>query len=230
MKLLIVEDNERLLDRIQRQFEKTHIVETATTGKEALLKARDTEYGVIILDLGLPDMAGLEVCKQLRKQKVTSPILVLSGSNTITSRVALLENGADDYVTKPFNSEELRARIVALSRRQPYRNTKKALIFHDLVVDPETRTVSRAGIIVNLRRKEFDILEYLVSNSGRVLTREMIINNAWDSHGVSWTSTVDVHIKSLRDKIDRPFPVHYIHTAHGLGYKFDAPPELIKES
>ena len=229
MKLLVVEDNERLLDRIQRQLGKFYLIDTAINGQEALLKSQEAEYSVIILDLGLPDIPGLEVCKQLRALHVDTPILVLTGMDTIESRIELLECGADDYVTKPFDSGELRARIAALARRQPLRDANKQLIHNDLVIDSERRTVTRVGISIPLRRKEFDILEYLVNNSGRVMTREMIMNQAWNSSGKSgWNSTVDVHIKNLRDKIDRPFTTPLIKTAHGLGYRVDTPYEVIK--
>ena len=227
MKLLVVEDNERLLDRVQRQLGKFYLIDTATNGQEALTKAQQTDYGVIVLDLGLPDIPGLDVCKQLRALHIDAPILVLTGVDTIAARIELLESGADDYVTKPFDSGELRARITALSRRQPLKGASKHIVHNDLIIDPDRRTVTRGDVHIPLRRKEFDILEYLVNNSGRVMTREMIMNQAWNASGKSgWNSTVDVHIKNLRDKIDRPFATSIIQTAHGLGYRVDMPHDL----
>ncbi len=224
MKLLLVEDNERLAERLKYQLTKLYLVDVTTTGEGALTKAAETRYGVIVLDLGLPDMPGLTVCKRLREElKLDTPILILTGVDEVTSRVQLLDAGADDYLTKPFDSDELRARIAALARRQPLHIAKPALVYQDLVIDTERRTVVRAGTPIDLRRKEFDILEYLVSNRGRVLTREMIIDHAWDSSKTSWNSTVDVHIKHLRDKIDRPFHSSLIKTAYGLGYRVDVP-------
>jgi DNA-binding response OmpR family regulator len=223
MKLLVVEDNARLSERIFDRLHKSHSVDTAETGHDVLTKTREVRYDVIILDLGLPDMNGLEVCRRLRQLQINSPILILTGDAEMTSRVELLENGADDYMTKPFDADELRARIKALGRRQD-RQPPKSLVEHgDLYIDLDRREVSRAGQSIVLRRKEFDILEYLVKNNGRVLTRDMIMNHVWDDSKTAWNSTVDVHIKHLRDKIDRPFsgpPI--IRTAYGLGYKVDS--------
>lgn len=223
MKLLLIEDNIRLAERIKSQLAKLYLIDAIHTGKEALDKVNQCDYSVIILDLGLPDMSGIDVCKKLRANNVTVPILILTGTNSMDKRIELLDCGADDYVTKPFNTEELRARIDTLARRKSLQYSKPAITFHDLVIDRNQRKVYRAGIYVPLRRKEFDILEYLVNNSGRVLTREMILNHAWDSNRSSWNSTVDVHIKHLRDKIDRPFSSPIIKTAYGLGYRVDAP-------
>lgn len=223
MKLLLVEDNHRLAERIKNQLSKLYLVDTIHTGRETLDKARQYDYSVIILDLGLPDMSGLDVCKQLRANNITVPVLVLTGQDNMDKRIELLDCGADDYVTKPFNSRELRARIDTLARRTKLQYEKPTITFYDLVIDRSKRKVYRSGIHVPLRRKEFDILEYLVNNSGRVLTREMILNHAWDSNRSSWNSTVDVHIKHLRDKIDRPFSSSLIKTAYGLGYRVDTP-------
>jgi DNA-binding response OmpR family regulator len=223
MKLLLIEDNKRLCDRIKHQLGKSYVIDVVHAGQDGIATATETQYVVIILDLGLPDITGLSVCQQLRALHVDSPILILTGFDEVRMRVLLLDSGADDYITKPFDSNELRARVAALARRQSLRHTSSTLTLRDLVIDTERRTVHRSGKHIELRRKEFDILEYLVNNSGRVLTREMIINHAWDSSKTSWNSTVDVHIKHLRDKIDRPFSSPLIKTAYGLGYRVDAP-------
>lgn len=219
----MVEDNVNLVDRVKRHLGRLYPIDVSNTGKDALNKVSRIGYGVIILDLGLPDIPGLSVCKQIRSQGVTTPILVLTGIDDPTTRVNLLDSGADDYVTKPFNREELRARIAALTRRHAQRPKGPSLKVGDLTIDTEQRKVYRSGRHIPLRRKEFDILEYLVNNKGRVLTREMIIDHAWDSNRTSWNSTVDVHIKHLRDKIDRPFDYSLIKTAYGLGYTVDVP-------
>jgi DNA-binding response OmpR family regulator len=222
MKILLVEDNAHLLERVKKQLDKLYVVDIARTGHEAVEKGTYAGYGVILLDLGLPDISGLTVCKRLRDKGVETPILILTGMDDMTTRVDLLNHGADDYVTKPFDNRELKARVAALSRRSPLRYKKSPVItYKDLVIDPNKREVYRQGVGIPLRRKEFDILEYLVNNNGRVLTREMIINHAWDSNKTSWNSTVDVHIKHLRDKIDRPFNSSLIKTAYGLGYRVD---------
>ena len=224
MKILLVEDNIALADRIKHQLAgKRYIVDVVKTGEEALEHVRHVNYATIVLDLGLPGMTGDVVCQKMREMGIVSPILILTGTDTVNSKVKLLDIGADDYLTKPFNSDELRARIGVLLRRQPTPPKKPEIVYHDLVISTDERKVFRAGMPIPLRRKEFDILEYLVSNHGRVLTREMIVNHAWDANTSEWNSSVDVHIKHLRDKIDRPFKTHYIKTAYGLGYKVDAP-------
>jgi two-component system OmpR family response regulator len=223
MKLLVIEDNPRLAERIKERLSKRHLVDVTNTGEDGLQRVRIGNYAVIILDLGLPDLHGSVVCKKIRKSGVHTPILILTGVDDVKSRVELLNSGADDYLSKPFNSEELAARVAALGRRQERQYASSTLKIHDLVLDTQQRTVERAGTPISLRRKEFDILEYLVNNKGRVLTREMILNHAWDSSKNSWSSTVDVHIKHLRDKIDRPFDYPLIKTAYGVGYRIDAP-------
>jgi two-component system OmpR family response regulator len=176
-----------------------------------------------VLDLKLPDMTGLDVCKTLREAGVETPVLILTANDDTESKVELLNGGADDYLTKPFNINELKARITALSRRQPRTYTHSTITLHDLVIHTNERKVYRDGVLIPLRRKEFDILTYLVNNRGRVLTRQMILGNAWDANKDTWNSTVDVHIKHLRDKIDRPFKTSLIKTAYGVGYVIDAP-------
>lgn len=222
MKLLVIEDNPRLSDRVRRRLGRRYFIDIAETGNEALYKVDKCEYDLIILDLGLPDMNGKDVCKKLRDLNIKIPILILTGIDEKISRIDLLDCGADDYVVKPFDSEELRARIDALLRRRVQRELRRVVKYRELVINLDDRTVSRSGSNINLRRKEFDILEYLVSNNGRILTREMIINHAWDDYKINLSSTVDVHIKHLRDKIDRPFEYPIIKTAYGIGYKVEA--------
>lgn len=223
MKLLVVEDNARLADRIQRKLNKLYLLDFASSGHEALVQLTDIEYGVIILDLGLPDMNGLEVCKRIRDLNIDIPILILTGNDDTTTKVELLSMGADDYMTKPFDSDELKARLQALYRRKSKKLLPPVINFSDLTIDPAKRSVVRAGNIIHLRRKEFDILEYLVNNRGRVLTRKMILDHVWTADSNSWLGTIDVHIKHLRDKIDRPFGSHLIKTCYGVGYKIELP-------
>jgi DNA-binding response OmpR family regulator len=221
MKLLVVDDNKRLADRVKQQLVKTYLVDVAHTGEQALECVLHMDYAVITLDLGLPDISGEEVCRRLRGMGIHTPVLVLSGESSMDTRVRLLESGADDYIVKPFHVEELKARIAALARRPPLRKSKRLLTHRDLVIDSDERKVYRNGQAIDLRRKEYDILEYLVSNSGRTVTREMILSQAWDTDKVSLDGTVDVHIKHLRDKIDRPSQESLIKTVYGLGYKVD---------
>jgi len=226
MKVLVVEDNPRLADRIKNLLQKNYLIELASSGDEAISIATSKTTDVILLDLGLPDMNGLHVCQKVRELGVSAPILVLTGVDDIPSRVSLLNAGADDYMTKPFDAAELKARINALERRRHRSPPEEDLKARDLILSPARRTVTRGGIEVKLRRKEFDILEYLLKNKGRVLSRQMIINHAWISTSTAWTGSVDVHIKQLRDKIDRPFLVPIIKTTYGVGYSVELPEEV----
>lgn len=221
MKLLVVEDNSRLAERLTHRLHQHFTVDIAHNGSDTLEKIARTKYSVILLDLGLPDMDGLSVCREVRRRKDDTPILVLTGTNETVTKVELLDAGADDYMTKPFDLNELRARITALSRRKSRERVRPIITYRDLTIDIEQHKVEREGIEITLRRKEFDILEYLISNQGRILTRDMIMSQVWHAATNSWTSTVDVHIKHLRDKVDRPFKEAYIKTAYGLGYKVD---------
>jgi DNA-binding response OmpR family regulator len=221
MKLLLIEDSKSLADSLKKQLGKTFVVDAVKTGEEGLQRALDGGQDIIILDLSLPDKGGYEVCKAIRQANVNTPILILTGASDIASRVTLLNAGADDYLTKPFSVAELRARLGALLRRPPTTTTQDAFRVADLVVDPYRRKVQRAGVTINLRRKEFDILEYLIRNRGRPVTRAMILDHAWDGTKEAWNNTVDVHIKHLRDKIDRPFSTPLIKTAYGIGYVLD---------
>ena len=221
MRILVIEDNRALAESLRDHLSGMFSVELAHTGEEGIREAFGGGYDVIILDLQLPDKNGYEICKVLRTNRIGTPILILTAEADISSRVNLLNGGADDYMIKPFNIAELRARLMALLRRAPASYNNSVIIIDDLVVDPGRRHVVRAGISIRLRRKEFDILEYLVRNRGRAVTRAMILDYAWDSNRDSWHNTVDVHIKHLRDKIDRPFGGKLIKTAYGIGYMID---------
>ena len=220
MKLLIIEDNPWLAESLERSLQSHYTIDTSATGSEGLDRASVVDYSAIILDLGLPDMNGLEVCAALRKRQINTPILILTAEKDPERCVALLDAGADDYVTKPCNRDELKARLKALTRRGFLKQSPQLRI-RDLIIDLHRRQVERSGKKIALRRKEFDILEYLVANSGRVVTRQMIMNHAWNGEHDQWNNTVDVHIKHLRDKIDRPFDVPLIKTAYGIGYMVD---------
>lgn len=221
MKILIIEDNLLLAESIKRQLDANYVVDVVSTGEEGIERAREIAYSVILLDLNLPGIDGHGVCYELRQTRVNTPILVLSGVDDIDSRVRLLMSGADDYVTKPFDSKELRARITALTRRGQYDIDEDTINIGDLTIDVRRRRVMRAGNAITLRRKEFDILEYLAQNRGRAVTRTMIFNHVWETGQDGWNNTVDVHIKHLRDKIDRPFKTPLIKTAYGIGYMVD---------
>lgn len=225
VKVLVVEDNQQVAERIKTALSRRFVIDVVETGQEAIeciQRATSAEYSVIVLDLGLPDMTGLEVCQRIRRQKCATPILILTGIASADSTVQLLDAGADDYLTKPFNGDELRARLMALVRRTAPAFTGEFITFGDLQIDLVQHQVRRAGKLVPLPRKEFDILQYLIVNQGRAVTRAMIMDHAWTNGHDSWHGTVDVHIKRLRDKIDRPFDKPIIKTAHGVGYMVDS--------
>jgi DNA-binding response OmpR family regulator len=222
MKLLCVEDNTELIESLRYFFEADSKIDNATTGKDGLILAGRKQYDAIILDLGLPDMSGLDVCTRLRDSDIQAPILVLSGSRDSHTKVTLFEAGADDYLTKPFTMAELRARLFALLRRTNFDNDHRQDLYllkvGNLTLDPLSGRVERSGKLIKLRRKEFGILEYLMRNKGKIVTRAMIMDNVWEPNCSSWDGTINVHIKRLRDQIDRPYRHKLIKTAYGLGY------------
>lgn len=221
MKLLSIEDNTELIESLRYFLDADSKIDNATKGREGLTLAARKHYDAIILDLGLPDMPGLDVCKQLRQTDIKAPILVLSGVKDSATKVTLLEAGADDYLTKPFTIAELRARLFALLRRSNFDTDHQNLYLlkvGSLTLDPLSGRVERSGKLIKLRRKEFGILEYLMRNHDKIVTRAMIMDNVWEPNCSSWDGTVNVHIKRLRDQIDRPYRHKLIKTAYGLGY------------
>lgn len=221
MKLLCIEDNAELVDSLRHFLAAGSAIAEAPTGKDGLRLVKQQHYDAVILDLGLPDMPGLEVCRRLRQHDLQLPVLVLSGNQDINTKVSLFEAGADDYLTKPFTVAELRARLFALLKRvnhDPEPQNLYLLRVGTLTLDPLSRQVKRAGKVIRLRPKEFDILEYLMRNRGKIVTRSMIMDNVWESGSISWDGTVNVHIKRLRDQIDRSYKRKLIKTAYGLGY------------
>lgn len=221
MKLLIVEDEEGIVLALYRSLASIYTIETAGTIKAALSKVSDSFYDAIVLDLNLPDGSGLKVCEWVRANGIHTPILVLSGDSEIDEKVMLLDSGANDYLVKPFDLDELKARLRVLLREPKAVKNHHRLAVGDLVLDRSKHEVYRDGRVIRLRRKEFALLECLMQNSGIALTRSTLSNYAWDDEESYSTNTVDVHIKYLRDKIDRPFATHMIKTVHGLGYKID---------
>jgi DNA-binding response OmpR family regulator len=226
--ILIVEDDPNIAAALSHALRSEYQVDTVGTGKMAIYRTDTADYGIIILDLGLPDISGLHVCQQLRERGVTTPILVLSGESNVVTKINLLDAGANDFMSKPFSLGELKARMRVLIRssRQTAPPTKH-LYVADLVLDRKSRTVSRSGIDVKLRRKEFALLECLMEHAGMVVTRDLLTSRAWDDGGSVWTNTVDVHIKHLRDKIDRPFNNPLIKTVHGMGYRLETPESAV---
>lgn len=220
MRILIVEDNKRLARSLQQGLKPLYAVDMVHSGHEGVLKAERIDYDAVLLDLNLPDLSGEEVCRELRRRERTMPIIVLSGRDLLNDKVSLLDMGADDYMTKPFNLLEVTARLRAVMRRTSG-STNTEIIVGDLVLDPAARSLRRKSSIITLRRKEFDLFEYMMRHAGQTLTRAMILEHVWDMNEDLWANVVDVHVKHLRDKIDRPFGTHVIQTVHGVGYKLD---------
>jgi two-component system copper resistance phosphate regulon response regulator CusR len=222
MRLLVVEDEKRIADFLCRGLEGAgYAVDAAATGAGALDRTHSTDYDLVILDLMLPDMDGIEVLERIRRAKAVPPVLILSARSSLDDRVKGLEQGADDYLVKPFAFVELLARVRALLRRgQP---TLEKLQVADLSLDCIRRKVARAGETIDLAPKEFGILEYMMRNRGRPLSRTMIVEHVWDMDYDGLTNIVDVYIRHLRSKIDDRFPQKLIQTVRGIGYMIEAP-------
>jgi two-component system copper resistance phosphate regulon response regulator CusR len=222
MRILIIEDDRSTALALKEQLREFYVVQVCYNGKDGLQQATDNEYDLITLDLQLPDIDGLDLCKRLRFKGITTPILMLTGQDSISIKVQGLECGADDYLTKPFSFEELLARVRVLLRRNSDKVSSDIISLSNLTIDLRSKTVKRDNKLIPLRRKEFYLLEYLMRNVGRVITRDMILNHVWSSMDEPSTNTIDVHIKYLRDHIDKPFTKKLIKTVHGLGYKIEA--------
>jgi len=219
VRILVVEDESRLAELLLKGLtEAGHAVDLTGTGEDALDWSGVTSYDAIVLDVMLPSIDGLEVCHRLRRAGVKVPILLLTARDAVADRVAGLDAGADDYLTKPFAFAELLARIRALARRPP-KALDPVLRAADVGLDPATRRVWQSGRKLLLTNKEFGILEYLLRNQGRVLTRTMIAERVWGYDFSNASNVVDVHIHALRRKLNDPPPGQLIETVHGVGYR-----------
>lgn len=219
MRVLVVEDEKRLCELIRKSLSDFgHAVDTALTGEDALGWAAITPYDAIVLDVMLPGVDGLEVCRTLRGRSVQAPIVLLTARDSVEDRVQGLDSGADDYLTKPFAVAELLARLRALERR-PAQPLDPVLRVNDLELDPRTLRVLRGGDECQLTSKEFRILEYLMRHPNQVLTRTMIAQHVWDYDFPNVTNVIDVHIRALRRKLGDCHDYRRIHTARGVGYR-----------
>ncbi len=220
MKLLIVEDDPNLLSIVRRGLsEKSHDVSAALDGTTALAMLQENNFDVIIMDIMLPDINGVELCRRLRSASDFTPILLLTALGTTENVVAGLNAGADDYMAKPFKFTELEARINALARRAGQEQKPVEVIkIGDLEIDKRSKTVKRGNNIILLTAKEFRLLYYLAKNRGVTLSREKILDNVWNINFDMNTNVVDVYINYLRKKIDKPYKSKLIHTIKGLGY------------
>jgi DNA-binding response OmpR family regulator len=219
MYVLVVEDERRLAQLIRRVLEEEgHTVDTAGDGDEGLVMALDASHDVIVLDVMLPGRDGLSVCRELRAQKVDTPVLLLTALDGVDDRVRGLDAGADDYLPKPFAFQELLARIRALGRRRVQAREPSELRFDDLVLDLRRRRAHRAERTIELSPKEFSLLEYLMRNDGRVVTRTQILDHLWGYDYDSESNLVDVYVAYLRRKVDKGHERALIRTVRGVGY------------
>ena len=223
MHILVVEDERRLANLIRRALEEeSHVVDVSHDGAEALDMAQATDYDMLILDLMLPHMDGVEVCKRLRASGNDVRILMLTARDAVDDRVLGLEAGADDYLVKPFSFSELLARVKALSRRQVQAQVEQELAVGDLVLDLARHEARRGDKTIELTAKEFQLLEFLMRNAGHVLTRTQILDHVWGYNFDSFSNVVDIYVHYLRNKVDRGFTEPLIRTVRGVGYSLKA--------
>ncbi len=223
MRILVVEDERRLANLVKRALEEAgHVADVSTDGAEALELAGSTEYDLLILDLMLPHMDGMEICRRLRAAGKDTRILMLTARDAVEDRVLGLEAGADDYLVKPFSFSELLARVKALARRQVQPQLEEELRSGDLVLDLARHEARRDDKVIELTAKEFQLLEYLMRNAGHVLTRTQILDHVWGYNFDSFSNVVDIYVHYLRNKVDRDFAEPLIRTVRGVGYSVKA--------
>ena len=222
MRILVVEDEPKLARLLERGLvEEGHAADVAGTGEDALWMARSIDYDAIVLDLMLPGINGVEVCRTLRENSVWSPVLMLTARDAIEDRVAGLDAGADDYLPKPFAFDELLARLRSLARRG--KSERPAVLeAGGLRLDPSTRQVWRGETEIDLSVKEFALLETFMRRPGQVLSRYELLEHAWDIAYENKSNVVDVYVRYLREKVDRPFGIESLETVRGAGYRLRA--------
>jgi two-component system OmpR family response regulator len=219
MRALLVEDDPSIADFVVRGLKEAGFaVDHAADGESGLKAAVDEPYDVAIVDVMLPRRDGLSLIEELRRRGIVIPVLILSARRSVDDRVRGLQTGGDDYLTKPFAFSELLARVQALVRRSTRAPEPTTLTVDDLVLDLLSRRVTRAGTVLDLRPREFALLEYLMRNVGRVVSKTMILSHVWDYNFDPQTNVVDVLVSRLREKIDRPFEKKLLHTVRGVGY------------
>jgi two-component system, OmpR family, response regulator len=224
LKILVIEDDRETADYVARGFkEHGHVVDQAANGRDGLFRATDGAYDVLIVDRMLPGIEGLGLVRMLRDANVRTPVLFLTALGGVGDRVRGLDAGGDDYLAKPFAFAELLARVNALARRPPLVEVQTTLRSGDLEMDLLKRTVTRAGKEIELQPREFQLLEYLLRNAERVVTRTMLLEAVWDFHFDPKTNIVETHISRLRSKLAQAGGPELIHTVRGAGYALRAP-------
>jgi two-component system OmpR family response regulator len=223
MRLLVVEDDSKIASFIVKGFKQSGFaVDHYADGSEGLTYALSEPYAAAIIDIMLPGMDGLELVQEMRKKKIMTPVLILSAKGTVDDRVKGLRSGSDDYLPKPFAFDELLARVQALVRRGTGQVEPSSLTFEDVSLDLMSRKVTRAGTPIDLQAREFALLEYLMRNAGRVVTKTMILSHIWDYSFDPQTNVVDVLVCRVRNKLDKGFDKKLIKTQRGMGYVLDA--------
>lgn len=219
MRILVVEDEKKIADFIKRGLkEEGYAVDISSDGENGLFLAKTNDYDLILLDLMLPKLDGITLCKRLREAKMLAPIIMLTAKDAVRDKVTGLDAGADDYLTKPFAFEELLARIRAILRKKGVAEKAAKLEVGDLSLDLQTHKVARGGKEIELTSKEYALLEYLMRNAGKVVTRTMISEHVWDIDFDTFTNVIDVYINYLRNKIDSGAKKKMIQTVRGRGY------------
>jgi two-component system OmpR family response regulator len=222
MRVLVVEDEVKMAGLIRRGLREEGLAaDVAITGEDALWMAQAAAYDAVVLDVMLPGIDGFEVCRRLREAGVWAPVVMLTARDAVEDRVAGLDGGADDYLTKPFSFAELLARLRALARREAIERPS-VLEVGDLRLDPATRQVQRGDIPISLSAKEFALLEAFLRRPGEVLSRYQLLEQAWDYEYENRSNVIDVYVRYLREKVDRPFGVETIETVRGVGYRLRA--------
>ena len=217
--MLVVDDEPKMARLLERGLQREgYAVDVAGDGNEALWAARESEYDAIVLDVLIPGPNGFEVCRRLRREGQWAPIIILTARDSVHDRVSGLDAGADDYLTKPFSFTELFARLRSITRRGPAKRPT-VLRVGDLTLDPATREVRRGNRSIELSSKEFALLDHFMRHPGEVLTRAQILEHVWDFAYEGTSNVVDVYVRYLREKIDRPFGVETIDTVRGAGYR-----------
>ncbi len=224
MRILVIEDESEVAAYLAKGLrEHGYAVEQAHDGKDGLFLALYENFDAMIVDRMLPNVDGLSIVRSVRQANITTPVLILSALGQVDDRVAGLREGGDDYLVKPFSFSELIARLDALLRRQAPGGNQTRLVVGELEMDLLSRTVTRAGRTIELKPREFSLLDYLMRHAGQVVTRTMLLEHVWDYHFDPQTNVIDVHVSRLRQKIDRGFEHEMLQTVRGAGYSLRAP-------
>jgi two-component system OmpR family response regulator len=223
-KILLIEDDRETASYLVRGLdEEGHSVDHVENGRDGLFRATDGSFDLVILDRMVPGLDGLGMLKAMRAAKVETPVLILSALASVTDRIEGLEAGSDDYLVKPFSFGELLARVNALLRRGEGKTAQDLrILVGDLEIEPLSRVVKRAGKVIDLKPREYRLLEYLARNEGRVVTRTMLLEQVWDYHFDPGTNVIDVHVSRLRRKLEEGFERPILHTVRGAGYRLAA--------